>query len=107
MADKSSADDPHDLTRFVEAQEGVYEQALAEIRAGRKRSHWMWFIFPQIDGLGSSPDGQAVRDQEPGGGRGVPRPPGPGAATGGMRRGGRGGARNRRPHSTCSARRTT
>jgi uncharacterized protein (DUF1810 family) len=55
MADRSGAGDPHDLNRFVEAQEGVYEQALAEIRAGRKRSHWMWFIFPQIDGLGSSP----------------------------------------------------
>ncbi len=48
-------DDPHDLARFVAAQEGVYEQALAEVRAGRKRSHWMWFIFPQYDGLGFSP----------------------------------------------------
>ena len=47
--------DPHDLLRFVEAQERTYAQALAEIRDGRKRSHWMWFIFPQIDGLGSSP----------------------------------------------------
>jgi uncharacterized protein (DUF1810 family) len=46
--------DPHDLNRFVEAQEGVYERALAEIRPGRKRSHWIWFIFPQIDGLGFS-----------------------------------------------------
>lgn len=46
--------DPHDLARFVEAQEGVYEQALAELRAGRKESHWMWFIFPQFEGLGSS-----------------------------------------------------
>lgn len=55
MADNPRGDDPHDLTRFVEAQEGVYEQALAEIRGGRKRSHWMWFVFPQIDGLGSSP----------------------------------------------------
>ena len=54
-ADKSGAGDPHDLNRFVEAQAGVYERALAEIRAGRKRSHWMWFIFPQVDGLGSSP----------------------------------------------------
>ncbi len=49
-----STDDPHDLNRFVLAQEGDYEQALAEIRAGRKRSHWMWYIFPQIDGLGFS-----------------------------------------------------
>lgn len=47
--------DPYDLTRFVVAQEGVYEQALAEIRAGRKRSHWMWYVFPQLKGLGSSP----------------------------------------------------
>jgi uncharacterized protein (DUF1810 family) len=44
----------YDLERFVRAQEGVYEQACSELRAGRKRSHWMWFIFPQIHGLGSS-----------------------------------------------------
>jgi len=50
----TAADDPHDLARFVEAQAGDYETALAEIRAGRKRSHWMWYIFPQIDGLGFS-----------------------------------------------------
>jgi uncharacterized protein (DUF1810 family) len=50
-----SRPDPFNLQRFVEAQRGVYEQALAEIAAGRKRSHWMWFIFPQIAGLGSSP----------------------------------------------------
>jgi uncharacterized protein (DUF1810 family) len=43
-----------DLERFVEAQAGVYERACAELRAGRKRSHWMWFVFPQIRGLGSS-----------------------------------------------------
>jgi uncharacterized protein (DUF1810 family) len=42
------------LERFVDAQAGVYDQALAELRAGRKRSHWMWFIFPQIAGLGQS-----------------------------------------------------
>jgi uncharacterized protein (DUF1810 family) len=46
--------DRYDLGRFVEAQAGVYEQACAELRAGRKRSHWMWFVFPQIRGLGSS-----------------------------------------------------
>ena len=45
----------YDLRRFVDAQRGIYEQALAELREGRKRSHWMWFIFPQIAGLGSSP----------------------------------------------------
>jgi uncharacterized protein (DUF1810 family) len=43
-----------DLRRFVEAQDPVYEQVLAELRAGRKRTHWMWFIFPQLRGLGSS-----------------------------------------------------
>jgi uncharacterized protein (DUF1810 family) len=43
------------LERFVQAQEGVYDQACAELRVGRKRSHWMWFVFPQIRGLGSSP----------------------------------------------------
>lgn len=42
------------LERFVAAQESVYAQALAEIRAGAKRSHWIWFIFPQLDGLGRS-----------------------------------------------------
>jgi uncharacterized protein (DUF1810 family) len=43
-----------DLERFVQAQQGVYDTALAELRAGRKRSHWMWFIFPQVAGLGQS-----------------------------------------------------
>jgi uncharacterized protein (DUF1810 family) len=47
--------DPYDLRRFIDAQEGVYESALSEIRSGRKRSHWMWYIFPQCEGLGSSP----------------------------------------------------
>ncbi|MCP1539936.1 DUF1810 domain-containing protein [Methylorubrum extorquens] len=47
-------DDAFDLDRFVEAQDGLYEDALAELRNGRKQSHWMWFIFPQIAGLGSS-----------------------------------------------------
>jgi uncharacterized protein (DUF1810 family) len=42
------------LERFVQAQAPIYEQALAELRAGRKQSHWMWFIFPQIQGLGQS-----------------------------------------------------
>ena len=50
----NGAADPHDLKRFVEAQAAVYEQALAEISRGRKRSHWMWYIFPQFDGLGFS-----------------------------------------------------
>ena len=50
-------DDPHKLTRFEIAQEqgGAYEAAAAELRTGRKTGHWMWFIFPQISGLGRSP----------------------------------------------------
>jgi uncharacterized protein (DUF1810 family) len=47
--------DPYDLQRFIRAQEGVYETALAELRAGSKQSHWMWFIFPQLAELGRSP----------------------------------------------------
>ena len=47
-------DDPFDLQRFVDAQDGVYERALAELRRGRKTSHWMWFVFPQLRGLGRS-----------------------------------------------------
>jgi uncharacterized protein (DUF1810 family) len=44
----------YDLERFVTAQDPVYKQVLAELRAGRKQSHWMWFIFPQVAGLGRS-----------------------------------------------------
>ena len=47
--------DPFDLDRFVRAQKDDYADALAEVRAGRKESHWMWFVFPQLAGLGSSP----------------------------------------------------
>jgi len=46
--------DPLDLKRFVDAQESTYESALAELRQGRKHTHWMWFIFPQLRGLGRS-----------------------------------------------------
>jgi uncharacterized protein (DUF1810 family) len=46
--------DPHDLNRFVEAPEDDYQQALSEIKSGRKRTHWMWYIFPQFSGLGFS-----------------------------------------------------
>jgi uncharacterized protein (DUF1810 family) len=49
---------PRGLDRFVSAQASVYPSALAELTAGRKRTHWMWFIFPQIAGLGSSPAAQ-------------------------------------------------
>jgi uncharacterized protein (DUF1810 family) len=52
MSDSTA--DPHDLNRFVQAQQGDYDRALAEIRGGRKESHWMWYIFPQFEGLGSS-----------------------------------------------------
>lgn len=48
------SNDPFDLIRFVDAQQRSYEQALAEIQRGAKRTHWMWFIFPQISGLGTS-----------------------------------------------------
>ena len=51
-------DDPFDLQRFVDAQAPVYERVITELREGRKRSHWMWFVFPQIAGLGSSPMAQ-------------------------------------------------
>jgi uncharacterized protein (DUF1810 family) len=48
--------DPFNLRRFVDAQSGVYAQALRELKNGQKRSHWMWFIFPQVSGLGFSDD---------------------------------------------------
>ena len=46
--------DPYDLDRFVRAQAADYDQALSELRDGKKQSHWMWYIFPQIEGLGQS-----------------------------------------------------
>jgi uncharacterized protein (DUF1810 family) len=53
----ATLNDPHELERFVVAQDGsgTYQRAVAELREGRKRSHWMWFVFPQIAGLGQSP----------------------------------------------------
>ncbi len=55
------SEDPFHLRRFVDAQEdaAIYARALGELRAGRKQSHWIWFVFPQIAGLGSSPMSQA------------------------------------------------
>ena len=53
-----TADDPYDLQRFVTAQEPVLDRVLAELRRGRKASHWMWFVFPQVAGLASSPTAQ-------------------------------------------------
>jgi uncharacterized protein (DUF1810 family) len=52
------SDDLYNLNRFVHAQEGSYEQALAEMRSGKKRTHWMWYIFPQLDGLAFSATSQ-------------------------------------------------
>lgn len=49
-----NTDDPYNLSRFLQAQEDDFEQALSEIKSGRKRSHWMWYIFPQFDGLAFS-----------------------------------------------------
>ena len=59
-------DDPFGLNRFVEAQEPVYEEVCAELREGRKRGHWMWFVFPQLRGLGHSPTAQyfAIRSRD-------------------------------------------
>lgn len=51
-------DDPYDLHRFVDAQDPVLDRVRAELRRGRKASHWMWFVFPQVAGLGSSPTAQ-------------------------------------------------
>ena len=60
-------EDIHNLARFVRAQEPVYQQVLDELRAGQKRTHWIWFIFPQIQGLGRSGTAQkyaiASRDE--------------------------------------------
>lgn len=55
---KAATPDGHDLRRFLDAQQGRYEVALSEIRRGQKRSHWMWFVFPQYVGLGISPTSQ-------------------------------------------------
>jgi uncharacterized protein (DUF1810 family) len=63
---RAGSSDPFDLERFVVAQEKIYPRALAEIASGRKRSHWMWYVFPQLEGLGSSPMAQrfAIRSLE-------------------------------------------
>ena len=53
-ADSTGGSDPFQLSRFVKAQDQIYDRALAELKSGRKRSHWMWFVFPQIEGLGFS-----------------------------------------------------
>jgi uncharacterized protein (DUF1810 family) len=65
--DMAADGDPFDLQRFVDAQGRVYDTVLRELRDGRKRSHWIWFVFPQLRGLGSSPTavhyGIASRDE--------------------------------------------
>jgi len=68
MADQiasTTADDPYDLDRFIGAQAGAYARAIHELRAGRKRSHWMWYVFPQFAGLGFSSTSQryAIRSR--------------------------------------------
>ena len=52
---ESASDDPYDLARFVDAQASDYVRAISEIRKGQKETHWMWYVFPQFDGLGFSP----------------------------------------------------
>jgi len=66
MSPMAAAPDPFRLLRFVEAQAECYAQALAELREGAKRTHWMWFIFPQLAGLGRSSTAQfyAIRGRE-------------------------------------------
>src|ERR1700716_4030801 len=54
MSNTGEMSDPYNLQRFVDAQNGIFEQVRSELREGRKRSHWMWFIFPQFRGLGHS-----------------------------------------------------
>ena len=56
--DTIGRDDPYNLARFISAQQRIYDSVLAELRSGQKRSHWMWFIFPQFEGLGHSPTAQ-------------------------------------------------
>lgn len=54
----TDSDDPYNLQRFVDAQDLVIDQVKQELQSGRKQSHWMWFIFPQVEGLGKSPTAQ-------------------------------------------------
>lgn len=54
MSNSRNNDDPHNLSRFIEAQDRDYDRAFSEISSGKKRSHWMWYIFPQFAGLGST-----------------------------------------------------
>jgi hypothetical protein len=67
------AADPFDLQRFVTAQAPVFDSALEELKKGRKRAHWMWFVFPQLRGLGSSSMANLLRHRLPCGGACLPR----------------------------------
>ena len=60
-SDTVNLGDPFDLRRFLRAQEGIYDAVLAELRRGQKRTHWMWFIFPQIEGLAYSTTSKRAR----------------------------------------------
>ncbi len=57
-SDFHPGDDPYNLNRFLQAQQGDYERALSEIKAGRKRTHWIWYVFPQLEGLAFSSTSQ-------------------------------------------------
>ena len=89
----AGAVDPYDLDRFRRAHEGDYERALSEIAGGRKRSHWMWYIFPQLDGLGFSSTASVTRSR-------ASTRPGPTSMT---RSWGRGCWSARRPSSASKA----
>jgi uncharacterized protein (DUF1810 family) len=65
MSIQGAPGDPHELGRFVLAQEHTFQQALSEIGEGRKRSHWMWFVFPQFEGLGLSPTARQYAIRSP------------------------------------------
>ena len=86
--------DPYDLNRFVRAQQDDYERALSEITSGQKRTHWMWYIFPQLDGLAFSPTAKryAIKSVEEA--QGVPRTSSPRTEAAELRGGSR---RCRRP----------
>ncbi|MBI4680734.1 MAG: DUF1810 domain-containing protein [Nitrospirae bacterium] len=62
----TEAEDPFDLGRFITAQKSIYDTVLAELKSGRKRTHWMWYIFPQIEGLGYRPTSKlyAIKNME-------------------------------------------
>lgn len=66
MTAGGSGKDPFDLDRFVKAQDEVYHCALKELKSGQKKTHWMWYIFPQVDGLGRSPTARfyAIKSEE-------------------------------------------